>query len=449
MSVLSGQNEDGSASPPPGELVEQLRRGVAERVQDVGTLNTAELSDVVNEEIAAWVRERAASGTPPPSSAQEQHLADHVLSALHGLGGLAPLIGRDDVENIHVHGCDEVWVEYASGRLHRWPTPVAASDEELLTLISSLFARRGRTSREWTPAHPLGTLRLPDGGPLGCRIAAMRSVVDRPRIAIRRHRTVQADLPELERLGTVTDPVRRFLTSAVQAGLNILVTGAPSAGKTALLRALAHEVPPHEHLAVVEDDAELGLHLCPHLHPLVTAAETRSGNAEGEGEVGLDALLQQVLRHSPSRVLVGEVRGGEITSLLRALGNGAAGGMSTLHARSPRAVPDRIAALAQLASPPLPVAAAYRWMSASLNLIVHITRYDGPDGRQRRVSEITEVGQVGDADIPDLTTLVRSDPDGQTGALAPPSPALHSRLSAVAGYDRSMFSGPMFEGELP
>ena len=447
MSIHTGLNvepEDDAA--PEHATVEQLRQAVAARVRSSTTVPTAELRPLVEDEIAAWVRQRAQAGLPPPSTVEERQLAHHVLAALSGLGGLAPLLQREDVENIHIHGCDRVFLELADGTLQRWPRPVASSDQELLDLLSGIFARRGRTSREFSPAAPIGNLRLPDGGPLGARLSALREVTDRPRVAIRRHRHSHASLDTLTELGTLTPTVREFLSTAVAAGLNLLVTGGPAAGKTTLLRALAHQIPACEHVVTVEDDSELGLHLDE--DRLVTAAEAREANGEGHGQITLDDLLTQALRHSPSRVLVGEVRGGEITSLLRALGNGAAGGMGTLHAAAATSVPQRISALAQLAQPPLPTEAAHQWTATALDLIVHITRDDRDTPRKRRVSQVVEVGPVGDAHTPDLTSLFRPDPSsGQAQLLHPPSPTLRARLEH-AGLDPHLLH-PEPEGNAP
>ena len=436
--------DDGDPIPDPA-TVDTLRARVAARLDG----HDRDESTVLGDELAQWVQDRAAAGLPSVTRALEHRTAQAVQGALAGLGGLAAVLERESVENIHVHGCDHVLVETADGTTARWPHAVAEDDAALLDLLGEMFARAGRTSREFSPAHPIANVRLSTGGPLGARVAAVRELCDRPRVAIRRHRLAHATLDDLFDNGTVDGKVQALLGAAVAAGLNLLVTGGPYAGKTTLLRALCQEIPAAEHAVTVEDDYELGLHLDHGRHPLVTALEARTAGAEGTGGITLDDLLKQALRHSPSRVIVGEVRAGEITALLRALGNGAAGGMGTLHATSAHAVPDRIAALGQLADPPLPIAAAHRWSASALDLIVHVTRHDHPEGRHRTVSEIAEVGPVGDADTPDLTPLFATAPGHrQPVPIGPPSPALFDRLRTV-GLDPGVFepASPAWGGE--
>ncbi|WP_338596910.1 CpaF/VirB11 family protein [Saccharopolyspora sp. SCSIO 74807] len=429
--------DDGDPIPDPA-TVDTLRTRAAARLDN----HEPDQHAVVSDEVFAWAADRAAAGRPPMPEAVERRLIRAVHGGLAGLGGLAAVLDRDAIENIHVHGHDHVLVNTADGTTARWPHPVADSDEALLDLLGELFARAGRTSREFSPAHPIANIRIPAGGPLGARIAAVRELCDRPRVAIRRHRLAHAALEDLRANGTLDARLQQFLSAAVAAGLNLLVTGGPYAGKTTLLRALCQEIPAPEHVVTVEDDYELGLHLDHGRHPLVTALESRTAGAEGTGEITLDDLLKQALRHSPSRVIVGEVRAGEITAMMRALGNGAAGGMGTLHATSARAVPDRIAALGQLADPPLPIAAAHRWTASALDVIVHVTRHDQPDGRHRTVGEIVEVGPVGDAEAPDLTPLFATAP-GQRHPIpvGPPSPELLERLVAT-GLDAGVFDLP-------
>ncbi|GAA5121457.1 CpaF family protein [Haloechinothrix salitolerans] len=427
--------------------VAEIRGRVAERLEHDGPFTAfanspqgrARAARHVEDEVSGWVRRQAERGVPPPTVETERALTRAVMAGLSGLGPLEQLLARDDVENIHIHGCDRVFLELADGLLQRWPHPVAESDEALVEMLTSVFAHQGQTSREFSRAHPLGNLRLPGGGPLGARLGALIEVVDRPRVAIRRHRLSHTTLDDLVEHRTLDETLAQFLAAAVRAGCNILVTGGPSAGKTTTLRALCHAIPATQHVITVEDDYELGLHIDTDLD-LVTPMEARLANAEGVGEITLDDLLKQALRQSPHRVIVGEVRGGEITAMLRGLGNGAAGGMCTLHARSAGVAFDRIASLGMLGTPPLSVEAASAWTASAIDLIVHVVKVDDTDAagrphRRRFVTEVLEVGPVGDAGRPDATRLY-SRPLPGTGA-APvfaPTSELAARVAA-AGFE--------------
>jgi len=87
----------------------------------------------------------------------------------------------------------------------------------------------------------------------------------------------------------------------------------------------------------------------------------------------------------PDRLVVGEVRGAEVTDLLAALNTGHDGGCGTLHANRPAEVPARLEALGVAAG--LDRAAVHSQAAAALALVVHLRRT--PGGRR-----VTEVGVV-------------------------------------------------------
>lgn len=434
---------------PDPRVVGELRRRVDARLDQAGGKaasreeDTACTEAAVWQEIETWTTQRATSGLPALSRAEEQELAAAVMAALSGLGPLEMLLRRTDVENILVFGCDRVFLELANGTTEPWPYRLVGSDTELVALLEGLFAR-GATSREFSTSNPIGNVRLSAAGPLGARLAAVMQVTERPTAAIRLHRLVNTTLDTLIARHTLDLALAGFLTAAVRAGLRIVVSGEWGAGKTTLLRALCHEIGPMEHLVTIEDDRELGLDTWPQRHPLVTSMEARLPNAEGVGAITLERLLIQALRHSPRRVIVGEVRGGEVTTLLRALSTGT-GGLCTLHSDTAHSVFDRIANMAQLAVPPLPVETAYRWTATALDLIVHVRRRDhhhnGRPVRERFVAQVLEVGQVGDSGRPDATELFGPDPTtGRAVPVFPPSPQVQALLRPH-GLDLACWTG--------
>jgi pilus assembly protein CpaF len=86
----------------------------------------------------------------------------------------------------------------------------------------------------------------------------------------------------------------------------------------------------------------------------------------------------------PDRLVVGEVRGPEVTELLNAMNTGHEGGCGTLHANAAADVPARLEALGSAAG--LPRAALHSQVAAALSVVLHLVR-DRGSGR-RRIAEI-------------------------------------------------------------
>jgi pilus assembly protein CpaF len=336
-----------------------------------------------------FARGEIGAGRTPPSVEEEEALAAGIHAALFGVGRLQPLLDDVEVENIDVNGCDRVFVSYADGR-EVVGDPVADSDEELVELIQVLAAYSGLSSRPFDTANPQLDLRLPDGS----RLSAVMDVTVRPAVSIRRARLGKVFLSDLVGNGTLSVEVGRFLGAAVAARKNIMIAGSTNAGKTTLLRALANEIPPVERLITVERALELGLDQFPELHPNVVAFEHRLPNSEGQGEISMAELVRRSLRMNPSRVIVGEVLGDEIVTMLNAMTQGNDGSLSTIHANSSMEVFNRIATYALQAEERLPIEATHMLISGAIDFVVFIEKRNdfGRGGRLRRfVSSVREV----------------------------------------------------------
>ncbi len=66
----------------------------------------------------------------------------------------------------------------------------------------------------------------------------------------------------------------------------------------------------------------------------MVAFEERLPNSEGHGAISMAELVRRSLRMNPSRVIVGEVLGDEIVTMLNAMSQGNDGSLSTIHANS-------------------------------------------------------------------------------------------------------------------
>jgi Flp pilus assembly CpaF family ATPase len=382
---------------------------------------------VIAQILEEYARAEIAAGRTAPTAQVEEAYASAVHAALFGVGRLQPLLDDAEVENIDVNGYDQVFVGYANGQEER-AAPVAESDEELIELIQILGAYSGLSSRPFDSANPQLDLRLPDGS----RLSAVMDVTRRPAVSIRRARMGKVFVSDLVGNGTLTPELGSFLTAAVRARKNLMIAGATNAGKTTLLRALANEIPAHERLITVERALELGLDQFAELHPNVVAFEERLPNSEGQGAVSMAELVRRSLRMNPSRVIVGEVLGDEIVTMLNAMSQGNDGSLSTIHANSSSEVFNRISTYALQATERLPIEATQMLVAGAINFVVFVERRNARQTGGRLTRSVTSVREINGIDGRVLSSEVFTEAaDGRIVAHAPLSCA---QELAVYGY---------------
>ena len=386
-------------------LVKQLRQEVGDRIADqrridqlsgLAPMNPEDERQfgraVIGQVLEEHARSEVTAGRMPPNAAEEEALAAGVHAALFGVGRLQPLLDDPNIENIDVNGCDRVFISYADGR-EVMGEPVAESDTELIELVQILGAYSGLSSRPFDSANPQLDLRLPDGS----RLSAVMDVTRRPAISIRRARLGKVFLSDLVGNGTLVPEVASCLAAMVGARKNVMIAGSTNAGKTTLLRALANEIQASERLVTVERALELGLDQFPELHPNAVALEERLPNSEGAGAISMAELVRRSLRMNPSRVIVGEVLGDEIVTMLNAMSQGNDGSLSTIHANSSLEVFNRISTYALQASERLPVEASHMLIAGAIDFVVFVEKHNdyGRGGTLRRfVSSVREVNGV-------------------------------------------------------
>ncbi|MGL4831215.1 MAG: CpaF family protein [Propionibacteriaceae bacterium] len=314
-----------------------------------------------------------------------------VDNAIFGYGRLQPLFDIPEAENIEINGFDHVTAQTGDGQ-RRQLAPIADSDEELIEAIRFL-GENATPARPFDDAHPTMTLAL------GSRFrlhAIGFGLAARPSIAIRQHQLVDVTLRDLVERGMLPRDVAALLHAAVRARQSIMIAGDQGAGKTTLLRALIDAIPHTERFGTVETDYELLTHLQPG-RTNVVALQSRIGMGErldGRpiGEVTVADLIPEALRQNLSRIIVGEVRGGEAGALIEAMQSGA-GSLGTTHAHSALSTIDRLAArIAQ--GRVLSIDEAYRQIAFHIGFIVHIRLDDDTwrgGGRRRQVTEVLQL----------------------------------------------------------
>jgi len=298
---------------------------------------------------------------------------------------LAPFLIRSDVTDIYVNRPGEVWVEALGGVPERIEVP---------GLTARVIARLARqiaaiNAQGISRAHPLLSGALPDGSRV--QIALPPATRGETTIAIRRHVSAGLSLQDYHEAGMFAQTSRAadspppamapadadsadimgLLRGSVLERRNILISGGTSSGKTTFLGGLIQEIPRHERLILIEDTAEL--QLC---HDNAVGLLAARGGL-GEADVTAEDLLIASLRMRPDRIILGEMRGKEAMTFLRAVNTGHPGSMSTIHADSPERAIDQLALLVLQAGANMGWDDIVRYVTRSLDIIIQLKRENG------------------------------------------------------------------------
>lgn len=297
-------------------------------------------------------------------------------------------LGRSDVTDVYVNRPGELWIETQGGSIERVFAP------ELTDALLNRFARQvaAMSGQGINRDQPLLAASLPGGERVQIVLPpATRQFVA---IAIRKHVPPELTLEDYRSESSIpgylvpqAEDVRSalersltqagqsaMLSQAVRARRNILVSGGTSSGKTTFLNVLMREVPSHERLILIEDAAELQ----PSNANSIGLIASRG--LQGQAELSAEDLLIAALRMRPDRIILGEIRGAEATTFLRAINTGHPGSLSTIHADSPLRAIDQLALLVLQTGIRMNWGDVVTYVRRSIDIIVQLKR--GSDRRQ-------------------------------------------------------------------
>jgi type IV secretion system protein VirB11 len=302
---------------------------------------------------------------------------------------------NERVAEIFINRPGEFWIEVVGGAMQRIHAP-DITDNHVQRLAAQIARCNAQAiNRE----QPVLAASLPSGERV--QIVGPPATRRHWAIAIRRPSAVKLALEDFagpkdfgdvvlskdsqlsavdRRLSALLDARRipEFLALAVRSKKSMLISGGTSTGKTSLLSALIAAVPSEERLITVEDTPEIIL-----CHENSVGLIAVKG-ALGEARIGLDDLLNASLRLRPDRIILGELRGAEAVTFLRAINTGHPGSISTIHADSPHGALEQIALMALQAGLPLARRETIDYVRSIIDIAIHVVR----DGGRRRIAEI-------------------------------------------------------------
>ena len=169
-----------------------------------------------------------------------------------------------------------------------------------------------------------------------------------------------------------------FISAAIRAKKNIIVSGGTSTGKTTLLNAILKEIEPHERIVTIEDTPEVMPPQKNHVSLLASKGD------QGQSKVTIQDLLEASLRFRPDRILLGELRGKEAYSFLRAVNTGHPGSITTIHADTPQGALEQICLMVMQANLGLTHDQIMAYISSIIDVVIQLKRIGG----KRTISEI-------------------------------------------------------------
>ena len=342
-------------------------------------------ASAVRQAIEALFPQVVAEENAALSRAERISLFEKVMAEILGLGPIEPLLRDDTVTEVMVNGPNDVYIE-RRGKIERTNLRFE-NDEHVLRIIERIVAPIGRRVDE---ASPMVDARLPDGSRVNVTIAPISLVG--PVITIRKFSRIPFTAEDLVGFGSLTPELTQLLQAAVEARLNMIISGGTGAGKTTLLNVLSAWIPARERIITIEDAAELQLK-----QPHVVTLESRPPNIEGKGQITIRDLVINSLRMRPDRIIVGEARAGEALDMLQAMNTGHDGSLTTIHANSARDSLRRTEPMVLMAGMDLPLRAIREQVASAIHAVIHLERF--ADG-SRKVVQVAEVqGMEGDVII--------------------------------------------------
>ena len=304
----------------------------------------------------------------------EEKIIKELIDDTIGFGILEDLLADENITEIMVNGCDNIYVE-KKGKIEKTDIKFN-SIEKLKIVINRIVAPIGRHVDE---SSPIVDARLKDGSRVNVVISPIS--LYGPILTIRKFSKHKLSGQELISFGSLNEEMLDFLKAAVSNKKNILISGGTGSGKTTLLNILSSFIDSKERIITIEDSAELQLQ-----QEHVVRLESRPKSLEGTSEITIRQLVINSLRMRPDRIIVGECRASETLDMLQAMNTGHSGSMTTVHSNSCSDAISRLVVMSLMAGFDLPEKSIISMIVSALDIIVQIKRY--PDG-SRKISEIS------------------------------------------------------------
>lgn len=274
---------------------------------------------------------------------------DDLCESVHrytlGLGIFDILLCDERIEDIYIDApCDRNRIHITMNRIEgfnshiRCRTNLVAESGEIRNLISRLKKDTGLPYCESSPV-----LETDLGGCARVTVVGYPMSPNGDSVAIRKHSAVPWTLTRLVANETITPEQAGLLSFLVANRSTFIIAGARGAGKSSLLSAMMFEFPLSQRILTIEDTLELPSRQMRDLGYKVQNILI-DDRMDGTARTRSEDALRVSLRMGESAIILGEVRGEEVSALYQSMRTGKAGStiMGTMHGESARSIYDRV-----------------------------------------------------------------------------------------------------------
>lgn len=291
-----------------------------------------------------------------------------MLTLVNCMNEIMPMLQDENVFEVYINPDGKVWTDGLSGRKSTGITLTAAQVKQIILNVAAL------TDQLVTEEKPALDAEIPENEYFDkCRFEGnLPGIVLSPTLNIRKHPKKIFTLEDYVAQEILTEKQREIIIQAIQDRKNIIAAGGTKSGKTTFLNAILAEISKlNDRVIMIEDTPELQCKAADSVSMRTMRSFTMSD------------CLRSVLRMTPDRIVVGEVRGGEALALLDAWSTGHGGGCSTVHSNSAKDTLLRLENMtARVSQNPQQAT-----IGQAVNLIVYLKYL----GNRRVVEEIIEV----------------------------------------------------------
>ncbi|HSV48764.1 MAG TPA: type II/IV secretion system ATPase subunit, partial [Candidatus Acidoferrales bacterium] len=305
---------------------------------------------------------------------------------LIGYSKIDGLICDPYIEDISCLGVNKAVYIYHRKYNNARTNVIFSDEEELDDFITRIVHRQGK---HVSIAHPIVDLTLPDKHRLAVAFGKETTPAGSS-FTIRKFKEDPLTIVDLIINETIDESIAAYLWMLMENKMSVMVVGPTGAGKTTALNAIACLVRPDYKMISVEEVQEINL---PQENWVSTIARTGFGG-EGDGEVTLYDLIKSAVRHRPTMILVGEIRGEEAYVLFQALATGH-GGLCTMHADDVETV------IKRLTQPPMNIPPTILSLMNSVIVVKQVRNtgfnFSDKKGSARKFTKISEIDNMGQA----------------------------------------------------